>query len=171
MRHRLTESFSTGLGNPAKCLLDNKWSDNKILNEAANMIMYDAINEYFEEQGCYGGIDFGFAVSETGIYFSFGYEPAYKYGKLRIITLCTAKELSCIQEGIAFGFYGSGILQKIKYYKDYKYKSKFIRCIDKWHAELIEALKKSKELKDEAKEEFKKAYEEATGEKIVKIIA
>lgn len=168
MRHRITEGFSTGLGNPAKCLLDNEWSDNEILNEAVKKIMDNAITEYFEEQG---GIDFGFVVSETGIYFSFGYEPAYKYGKLRIITLCTAKELSCIQEGIAFGFYGSGILQKIKYYKGYKYKSKFIRCIDKWHAELIEALKKSKELKDEAKEEFKKEYEEATGEKIVKIIA
>lgn len=146
MRHRLTESFSIGLGNPAECLLDNEWSDNEILNEAVKKIMDNAITEYFEEQvRCYGGIDFGFAVSETGIYFKFGYEPAYKYQKLRIITLCTTKELSCIQEGIAFGFYGSGILQKIKYYKDYKYKSKFIRCIDKWHAELIEALKEAEQ--------------------------
>lgn len=141
-------------GTPSKCFLDNEWSDDEVLNQAAKSIMEDAITEYFNgEIRRYGRYDFGFAVSTSGdIYFSFGHEPSYQFQQIRIITICTKKELSCIQEGIGVGYYGSEIRGKTRCYKNYERDSKFTRSIDKWHALLIEALNKSKGLKNKTEE-------------------
>lgn len=135
MRHRIGGNINTGLGNPEKCLLDNEWSKNESINNLLKKIMDDAIPLYFNEwQGC----DFRIIENESETVFVLGYEPAYKFEKLKIIKISSNKSLSYIWTGIAFGFYGSGIRSKYKFYNEYKYNSKFKRFVDRWNDELLE---------------------------------
>ena len=79
-------------------------------------------------------------TKETGFYF--GIEPTYQYDDKQIIYIdFSSKELCSIEQGRAFGPYGSQCLSKTKVYKDYKLNSKFIRFIDKWYSPLLEKLK------------------------------
>lgn len=117
MRHRMT-SVCTGLGNPDKELLDNSGKINKEFADAV-------INTYMPGESC----DFKI----TDICVMAGIEPAYMYQRLKIVCIFKEKEYSYIQDGYAFGMYGSGIVKKIKWYKDYKRKCKFVNFVDKWH--------------------------------------
>lgn len=133
MRHRICEDVHTGLGSPDKALLDNKWSKSKSTNVLLKTIMDSAIDLYFSaEDGC----DFQIIENDKETAFILGIEPTYKFDKLKIIKISTTKNESYIQTGEAFGFYGSGIKSRTKRYDEYKYESKFVCFIDRWHNEM-----------------------------------
>lgn len=122
MRHRIVTN--TGLGNPDPVLLDNKGTF--VWNDLAN----DAIDKYFQR---YEGFDYQLNKHFIAI----GYEPAYEGETLKIICIHKDINKSYIKTGKACGAYGSGITATTKYYGDYKYKSKFVKFIDRWHKELF----------------------------------
>jgi hypothetical protein len=123
----------TGLGNPERCLLDNKWSSNENLNNILKNMFEEAMTLYFKDVT---GFDFQIIESENETSISFGFEPAYQFERLRIVKINTNKANSYLQQGKAFGAYGSGIRSTTKRYDQYKRQSKFIKFIDKWHKEL-----------------------------------
>jgi len=113
----------TGLGNPNPAILNNTGKITKPIKKMAD----EAIELYFQERG---GFDFN--IEKDGIIF--GIEPSYMYEKLKIICLAKKKEFSYIKTGYAWGGWGSEICATTKYYGDYKYKSKFVKFIDKYHS-------------------------------------
>jgi hypothetical protein len=121
MRHRITSGV-TGLGNPDPVLLDNKGKINKVF---AN----EVIDTFFKGDGC------DFKVTKKGV--TLGIEPAYQYEKLRIIHIDKNIGESYYWYATAFGYYGSKLVGKKKFYKDYKFNSKFKRLVDKYHAVLF----------------------------------
>lgn len=133
MRHRLISG--TGLGNPEKCLLNNQWTDNEKLNISVQIMLHEAINLWFKD---IGGVDFDIQLLEDKkrIVVDFGIEPAYKYDKLKVLSIDTNKNSSYYMQGKAWGCYGSNTVKTTKYYSDYKYNSKFKKFVDKWSEEL-----------------------------------
>ena len=125
MRHRIGMAGCTGLGNPNPCILDNKGTLNTIQTEVAD----EFIKIYNEGWGC----DYG--IGEN--YFMLGIEPSYMGDDLTILLLHKNKNNSSLQTGRAFGYYGSGIRSRTKYYKEYKYNSKFKKFVDKFHSKLF----------------------------------
>lgn len=112
----------TGFGNPSPERLPNKGEltgTMKAMIEEA-MELYDVLKY---------GVDYKIRVDS----FEFGREPSYQFDPLMIIGICKKKEDSYIETGKAFGAYGSGIRSRIKIYKEYKGRSKFVDFIDKWH--------------------------------------
>ena len=78
---------------------------------------------------------YNFHVSKDG--FTFGIEAAYKYDDTQIIYIdFNDVSQSFIEEGRAWGYYGSDCLTKRRYYKDYVKNSKFIRFCNKWQLKL-----------------------------------
>jgi len=126
MRHRLIGNMYTGLGNPSPPIMDNNWSNNESLNMFLKNMGDEAINLYFKELG-----GFDFQINDESI--TIGFEPAYKYDKLKLIHFNKNKSLCYYQTGISFGYYGSGIVSKTRYYKEYVKSSKFKNFIDKWY--------------------------------------
>lgn len=133
MRHRI--GGITGFGNPEPCGLDN----NIILEKSEFWDKFlDDCQENFKTIDNYKGFDFH--LSKYG--FAFGIEPSYKYDDKQVIYIDLNNKANCyIEQGRAFGYYGSNCLTKIKFYRDYKLKSKFIRFIDKWYENLVARLK------------------------------
>lgn len=121
MRHRI--SPHTGLGNPSPIILDNRGH----LKKKYADFMLDG---YFKE---HGGYDF----KVTREFVDVGIEPSYQYDQLFIIRIHKNKKLSFIQRGKAWGLYGSQIVQRKKYYSEYKYKSKFTKMVDEFHGVLF----------------------------------
>jgi hypothetical protein len=133
MRHRI--GGITGFGNAEPCSLDNNITLGK--SEFWDMFLQDC-QDNFKTIANYCGFD----LSLSKDCFAFGIEPSYQYDDLQIIYIDLNNKSNCaIREGRAWGFYGSHTLTKIRYYKDYKKKSKFIRFIDKWYDDLVEKLK------------------------------
>ena len=137
MRHRI--GGITGFGNSFPCELDNNitlgksefWDE--FLEDC--QINFKTISNYF-----------GFDLSLTDNLFSFGIEPSYKYDDLQIIYIDLKDKGGCaIREGRAWGYYGTQVVTKIRYYRDYKRKSKFIRFIDKWYDKLVNKLEEYKD--------------------------
>jgi len=125
MRHRIGIASLTGLGgNNSPCLLDNVG----VLDKSKKVVLKEFFKEY-DFDGC----DYGMSENE----FKFGIEPTYFGDDLIIISINKEKGKSYIQTGHAFGYYGTGIRSKVKYYKDYKKNGKFKRMVDKWHALLF----------------------------------
>ncbi len=122
MRHRIIGNITTGLGNPAKELLNNTSKIEGAIKEMLN----EAIKLYFSKLG---GCDF--QVEKDCI--KFGIEPAYMYEDLKIILLAKVKGNSYLKTGRAFGGYGSGIRSTTKFYSDYTRNGKFKKFIDRWH--------------------------------------
>jgi len=119
MRHRIASGF--GLGNPDPELLDNngpKLPTKKFADEAIEL--------YFKH---WDGFDFHIDDDSIRI----GIEPSYQDDPLKIISIQKDKQQSYIQTGKAWGGYGSQITSKTKHYNEYKYKSKFVKFVDKWH--------------------------------------
>lgn len=129
MRHRICDI--TGLGNSFPCELDNNIKLEQC--EFWDKFLIDCI-ENFKTIANYNGFD----LSLSKDIFAFGIEPSYKYDDLQIIYIDLKNKGGCaIREGRAWGYYGTHTLTKIRFYKDYKKRSKFIRFIDKWYDELI----------------------------------
>jgi len=130
MRHRIVSG--TGLGNPEKALLDNQGEVNREFADAA-------IVAYFS---WWGGFDYQVGPD----YVAVGIEPSYQYEKLKILHINKDKNKSFIQMGKAWGGYGSQVVKTTKFYSDYKYRGKFVKFVDQWHAVLFG--EKSRKIKD-----------------------
>ena len=120
MRHRIASV--TGLGNPDKELLNNKGKLNKEFAEYM-------LNNFFKGEG------YDFKVTKKGV--TVGIEPAYQGEKLKIVHIDLVKGESYYWYGTAFGYYGSKIVGKKKFYKDYKLNSKFKRIVDQFYGVLF----------------------------------
>jgi hypothetical protein len=95
-------------------------------------MMGDAVELYFKK---WGGCDY--KITDVGS-IEIGIEPAYMYEDVKIIHICKHnKNFSHILTGIAWGAYGSDWATTRKYYGDYKYKSKFVKFIDRWHDKIF----------------------------------
>lgn len=124
MRHRICNL--TGFGNSEPIKLDNNIDISKssfwdgFLKDA--QLNFKTIDEY---EG------FDFHITNNG--FTFGIEPSYQLDSLQIIHFDFNNKQDCyLEQGVAFGVYGSRCVTKIKKYSEYKTRSKFIRFIDKW---------------------------------------
>ncbi len=69
-----------------------------------------------------------------------GIEPGYMYNPLKIIEIHEKKEHSRLITGYSWEAWGSGLRLTKRYYMDYKYKSKFVKFVDKWHSKLFQAV-------------------------------
>ncbi len=126
MRHRIGCAALTGLGNPSPEIIPNKNVRDEELKILLKFAAKDAYAKFFKHFGyCDVGIDCNDIV--------LGVEPAYQYEDLKIIRFKPNKERCSFSTGYARGDYGSRICKTEKLYRDYKYKSKFVRFIDKWH--------------------------------------
>lgn len=121
MRHRMVSGF--GFGNPDPVILDNKGKLHKVFAD-------EVMDLYFQD---FEGFDF--KVTKKGV--TVGVEPAYQFEKLRILHIDKDKGESYIWYGKSFGYYGSKIVGKPRFYKDYKLNSKFKRIVDKYHGVLF----------------------------------
>lgn len=134
MRHRMI-GFN-GLGNPDPVILGNNGKIEK--SEFWDNFLEDAIKN-FNTIAEYGGFDFRIEQD----LFIFGIEPSYEGDDIQIIQFnFKDKSLCCIEQGRAFGAYGSDIVSKFRYYGDYVNKSKFVKFIDKWYDKLFEEVNK-----------------------------
>lgn len=123
MRHRIVTG--TGLGNPEKEKLSNQGKLNSKLIRIARL----AFVTYFPD-------GFDHELHDDGSV-TFGIEPAYQYERLKMVHIDKKKARSYISQGKAWGPYGSQIAATTRYYKDYKFKSKFVKFIDQAHAEIF----------------------------------
>lgn len=124
----------TGIGNSDPELMNGKSTGNPKLDKVINQCSKDCYKTFFEgTQMDYGGVDAGV----EGSYVKIGIEPAYFGDNLRIIEFSPKKENCYYQTGHAFGYYGSGVRSKVRWYHQYKNSSKFTRFIDKWHSTLF----------------------------------
>ena len=140
MYHRI--STNTGFGNSFPCELDN----NVKLEQCQfwDSFLEDCKNNFKVIEN-YNGFD----LSLSKEVFAFGIEPSYKYDDLQIIYIDLNDKGGCaIREGRAWGYYGSHTLTKIRFYRDYKKRSKFIRFIDKWYDKLVDKLKENENVKN-----------------------
>lgn len=131
MRHINSE---TGLGNPSPCELSNNF-------DFKSLSFYDELAKdlicNFSLLKEYDGFDFNF---ENDI-LTFGIEPTYQHDRLEIIGFnLRNKQLCYWKKGIARGAYGSQICSTIRGYDKYKYKSKFVKFIDKWFDKLKDGI-------------------------------
>jgi hypothetical protein len=117
MRHRIVSG--TGLGNPDPVILDNK-------GEVPKDFADEAIETYFKK---WEGFDF--AINKDFV--MIGIEPSYQYDRMKLVQINRDKSKSFIQQGRAWGCYGSQITKSTKTYGEYKRKSKFVRFVDKWY--------------------------------------
>ena len=143
MRHRIIGDFNNGLGNPSPCVLDNEWRGSKKIRSEVKGCLKDGVDT-FEFLKKLGGCDFKILLKKEGDLelVSFGYEPAYMYEHLYIVSInLVNKEESFVYTGYARGAYGSDICGTIKQYKDYKRASKFTRFVDKWYETLSKPIK------------------------------
>ena len=135
MRHRLIFAAETRLGNPAPVILSNEWSGVEAVDNIAKEMLEEAIELWFKE---YGGCDFNIHMGPKHIEVAIGVEPAYKLDPLKIVIVNNNIQYSSFTTGIAYGYYGSGIVQTYKRYGEYKNDCKFKRFADKWSPRLQE---------------------------------
>lgn len=133
VRHRIGGGV-TGLGNPEPELMSGKSTGRPDLDKMINQCAADCYRVFFK------GTEMDYETCDAGadiFGIRFGIEPAYFGDNLRLITFMKDKDRCNYQTGHAFGYYGSGIRSKIRYYGSYKRSSKFTRFIDKWHIKLF----------------------------------
>ena len=121
---------ATGLGKPEKDVLDNniKIRKNKLFDE-----FLDSVLKNFKIIAKYNG--FSYHYEKKG--FKFGIEAPYKYDDTQIIYI-DFDDIgeSYIEEGRAWGCYGSDCLTRRRYFKDYVRRSKFVRFVEEWQLKL-----------------------------------
>lgn len=137
MRHSIGGFTGFGNPNPVRLCNNGKLKDKEFWDK-----FLEDCQENFRTIANYSGFDFFFV--EKG--FAFGIEPSYKYDDLQIIYIDYTDKNECyIEQGRAFGYYGTQCVTKIKKYGDYQRKCKFVKFIDKWYEQLIKQCKKEKE--------------------------
>lgn len=130
----------TGIGNPEPELMNGQSTGDKNRDLLINKCAEDCHKTFFK------GTEMDFdscdaQADDFGV--KFGIEPSYFGDNLRIIEIRINKENSYYQTGHAFGYYGSGVRSKVRYYHQYRYNGKFKRFVDKWHALLFPPTNKS----------------------------
>jgi hypothetical protein len=135
MRHRIGGGI-TGLGNPSAAMMMNNWPTVRRQNSLVRRCLQNAVDLFFTKHYKIGDFEdveawCDFGIDKYGL--MIGQEPAYIWQYLKIVYICNVKELSYIENGVAFGYYGTSIGARRKYYKDYKRNCKFVRFIDRWH--------------------------------------
>lgn len=124
MRHRIGGGI-TGIGSSVPCRLTNNIKLPDELKEFA-----DEMISQFHAMWNYNGFDI--QLDNNGVYF--GIEPSYKFDPLEILYFnFKSKDCCSYIRGVAYGFYGADVVTKSKNYVDYKYKTKFVRFVDKWY--------------------------------------
>lgn len=143
MKRRMGMAGSTGLGISTPDHLINNWPTERRTHSLVRRCLNDAVDKYFTKSYDFKGWGepyvsawCDFAVSEEEL--KIGQEPSYKFEDLKIVCISRKKDDSYIQTGRAVGYWGSEWQSKTKYYKDYKYNSKFVRFVDRWHKILYE---------------------------------
>jgi hypothetical protein len=132
-------SCRTGLGNENPVILDNLKTGNEIFDNFLDEMFSDAIEKFFSK---YGRVDFGISNDADGdITVQMGIEPTYKFDPLYIIGICENKAKSYRRKGIAWGLYGSEISSSTVYYSEFKYKTTFLKFVEKWSERLAEVVK------------------------------
>lgn len=148
MRHRFGLASCTGLGRgPGSDFgLDNDYSGfNKEQELVLGQVAKDFITQFDSKEtdyklGGYEVCDFGW-IDGARTVLGVGLEPSYQWDKMLVFQFDFEDKCNClILTGTAFGPYGSDIALKMKYYKDYKRKSKLIKFIDKWYDKLKEVM-------------------------------
>lgn len=122
----LGKTILTGLGGGGKELLPNVGKLNKKFADAA-------LEAYFKGKG------YDFRIEEDEI--AFGIEPTYQGDKRFLVTIRRDKQHSTIESGKAWGPWGSGVAKTTRYYRDYKYESKFVKFVNQWHPVLFPEVK------------------------------
>lgn len=119
MKHRITHEH--GFGANSKVWLNNQGLIHPDFGDAA--LDYLGLSR----------VDF--QVEDDKI--SIGIEPTYQYDRLHIITVHEDIYKSEWVRGKAWGAYGSEVVFEKKILNDYKYQSKFVRFVEKWHPVLF----------------------------------
>lgn len=132
MRRRLGGE-GTGLGNPDPQVMDGRSTGDKTRDALINTCAKDCYKTFFRGTKLDYACDAGANSWEVRL----GIEPSYKDWPLKLIVISSEKRRSYIQTGIARGWYGSSWQATKTFYQNYKYRSKFVRFIDKWHPRLF----------------------------------
>ncbi|MFA5174734.1 MAG: hypothetical protein WC438_06130 [Candidatus Pacearchaeota archaeon] len=135
MKRRIGCALHTHLGGNGIELMDGKSTGKKELDKIINACSKEAYELFFKNTKLdYEGVD---ASMKEGYEVRIGIEPSYMYDELKMLCIHEDKKASRLITGIAFDVWGTGIRSTTKMYKDYKYKSKFIKFIDKWHDKIF----------------------------------
>lgn len=118
MKYRISSITVTGFGSSSTPLLFN---NGKLLQAFCDA----SVEEFFKK---HEGFDFQIEADHVLI----GIEPSYMYDPLLIICIHSNKNMSFVQNGKAWGAYGSNIVKRTKYYHEYRNSCKFTKFIDKW---------------------------------------
>lgn len=114
----------------APARLDNRWPRDRKRNKLVKRMLQDATEEFF--------IGLGHCdVSIKDDEISLGIEPHHQGDNLFILTLSRDKAKSRLERGHAFNDTDSSVRVRTWPYSDYKYRSKFVRFVDHWHAVLF----------------------------------
>lgn len=141
MRHRIggLENVSMGLaGDNIPFDLDNTWSGNAELNKTADKMFDDALESIFKDIGAF---DFKVRGNAAQFEIAFGFEPAYKHDKYRMVKINQDINKCQVENGVAVEYYGGKVrIDKIDIYGTENCDEKFTAFVDKWHPKLMEAL-------------------------------
>lgn len=134
MKRRIAGAAHTGLGGNGKVYLNSQPTKDKKLNRKMREYSKAVYETFFKGTKLdeeYVDADYSTGLAKAGI------EPTYQFEPLKVICVNVPnKKLSYIETGRAVGPWASAVLETRKYYKDYKYASKFVRFVDAWHQEL-----------------------------------
>lgn len=147
MRNRIGCAINIGIGRSVGTNF-NLFNNYEELDDAQTKLVEEMVKEYLinfaswyyegMEKEC--SADFGYFDER---YFNIGWEPSYQYEPLSIISFdLQDKGDTYIMHGTSFGPYGTNVASKLRYYREYKNKSKCIKFIDKYYDLLKEAFYK-----------------------------
>ena len=129
MKRRIGIAACTGLGGGTVAILNNKWTGIEEIDSVIKEMLGEAVPLLFKE---YEGADFSITQDGVNITVVAGIEPSYQFEHLKTIRISSDVTQCYQRNGIAWGFYGTGIASKTKTYGDYTRKSKFVRFAEKW---------------------------------------
>lgn len=125
----------TGIGGGTS-VMDGQSSGDTSLDETINACAKDFYETFLKGTKLdYEGCDAGLHTS--GLTLIVGIEPSYAGDPIKFAAIQKRKENSYLTTGIARGSYGTEWQSNSCKYTDYKYKSKFVRFVDKWHPRLF----------------------------------
>lgn len=130
MRHRIIGNVKIGLGTSAPELIPNKRSGSQLRDRTIKRCSKEAFKLFFEK---FGYCDAGMDGQEVRI----GIEPAYEFDPLKIIILSPRIEDCALITGRAVESWAAKVISTRRNYSDYKYQSKFVRFVDKWHPQIF----------------------------------
>ena len=129
MKRRIGIAACTGLGGGMPAALNNSWTGIEKIDSVIKEMLGEAVLLFFKE---YEGADFAIMQDDNNIIVVVGIEPSYKFEHLKTIRISSDVTQCYKRDGIAWGFYGTGIAHKTKTYGEYTRKSKFVRFAEKW---------------------------------------